>query len=244
MAINDSFDWRRSDRRLFAVVAILFIAIVLLGFGRTYYLKFAFDSRPVASFLVHLHGIVMMAWVLLFAAQIWLIRIKQHRLHMKFGLAATGLAAVLIATGFFTAVAAAKYGSASAPPDIPPLAFMIVPITDVVLFGAFFGAAFYYRKQPATHKRLMLLTAINFLPPALARFPFEWVVSAGPLFFFGVPTLAVVAFIVFDRMRMGKTNTPFLVGAAILIISYPLRLALSATDLWMNFAGWLTTWAA
>lgn len=244
MAVNEAYDWRRSDRRLFGLIAILFVAVVLLGFGRTYYLKFAFESRPVSSMLIHLHGMVMAAWVLLFAGQVWLIRSKRHRLHMTLGLSAVALAAVVMVTGFFTAVAAAKYGTASAPPDIPPLAFMIVPVVDVVLFGLFFGAAFVYRKQPATHKRLMLLTVINFLPPALARFPFDWVLSAGPLFFFGVPAAAAIAFIAYDRIQTGRVNKPFLIGAVILIVSYPLRLAISGTPLWMNFAGWLTTWAA
>lgn len=244
MAVNESFDWRRSDRRLFAIASILFIAIVLFGFGRTYYVKFAFDSPPVPSTLVHLHGVVMAAWVLLFAAQVWLIRTRKHRVHMKIGVAAVLLAAAIVVTGFFTAVAAAKYGSPSAPPDIAPLSFLIVPELDVVLFAIFFGAAVYFRKQPASHKRLMLLTVINFLPPALARFPFDWVTAAGPLFFFGVPAVAALGFLVLDRVQTGRINKPFLFGAILLIASYPLRLAASGSGAWMSFANWLTTWAA
>jgi hypothetical protein len=244
MAVNEGFDWRRSDRRLFALIAVLFPLVVLTGFGPTYYLKFAVQSRPVASTLVHIHGAVMTAWVLLFVAQVWLIRAKQARVHMKMGIAAALLAAAIIVSGFFTGVAAAKFGTPSAPPDIPPLAFMIVPLTDIVLFALFFGMALYYRKQPATHKRLMLLTVFNFLPPAMARFPFEWVVAAGPLFFFGVPTLAVLGFLLLDWRQTGKVNKPYLVGGLILIASYPLRIIISGTDAWLSFAGWLTTWAA
>ncbi len=244
MAVNEVFDWRRSDRRLFALVAVLFPLVVLIGFGRTYYLKFAVDSRPVASMLVHAHGAVMTAWVLLFVAQVWLIRAKQARVHMKMGIAAAVLAAAIIITGFFTGVAAGKYGSQSTPPDIPSLAFMIVPLVDVLLFALFFGAALYYRKQPATHKRLMLLTVFNFLPPALARFPFDWVAAAGPLFFFGVPTVTALGFLLLDWRQTGKVNKIFLIGAIILIASYPLRIVISSTDAWMSFAGWLTTWAA
>lgn len=244
MAINESFDWRKADRRLFALVAVLFPLTVLIGFGRTYYLKFAVDSPPVPSLLVHIHGLVMTAWVLFFIAQVWLIRSKRAKVHMSLGIAGVALAAIVIIVGFFTAVASAKYGTASAPPDIPPLAFMIVPIVDIILFALLLGAAIVYRKRPATHKRLMLLTVINFLPPAIARFPFDWVVAAGPLFFFGVPTLAAIAFLIVDRWQTGRFNAPYLVGAAILIASYPVRLALSGTDLWMGFAAWLTTWAA
>jgi hypothetical protein len=244
MSVNETFDWRSADRRLFAIVAILFPLIVLIGFARTYYLKFAVDSPPLASLLVHAHGIVMTMWVILFVSQVWLIRSKRARVHMNLGVAGVVLAVIVFVVGFFTAVASAKYGSNSAPPDIPPLSFLIVPIFDMLLFAIFFGAAIYYRRQLATHKRLMLLTAINFLPPAVARFPFDWVLAAGPLFFFGVPAVVAIAFLIIDRWKTGRFNTPYLVGAIVLIASYPLRIALSGTDVWMNFARWLTTWAA
>ncbi len=115
MAVNESIDWRSADRRLFALVAILFPLIVLIGFARTYYLKFAVDSPAVPSLLVHFHGIVMTAWVLFFVAQVWLIRSKRARVHMNLGTAGVALAVVVFVVGFFTAVAAAKYGTNSAP---------------------------------------------------------------------------------------------------------------------------------
>lgn len=244
MAVNEAFDWRRADRRIYAVVSVLFVLAVLAGFGRTYYLSGVVGGPPVPSLLVHAHGIVMAAWVLLFVGQVWLIRTKRARTHMTLGIVGAVLAALVIVVGFFTAVAAAKYGSASFPPEFQPLSFMVVPMTDILLFAGLFGAAYYYRRQPASHKRLMLLTAINFLPPALARFPFDWVASAGPLFFFGVPTLIAVGFLVLDRLQTGRINRPYLVGAAVLIASYPLRIVVGMTDAWMSIAGWLTTWAA
>lgn len=244
MAVNALFDWRRSDRRLFGLVAILFPLTILIGFGRTYYLKFAMDSQPVPSILVHVHGMLMSAWIVFFAVQVWLIRSKQARIHMKLGILGIAIGIAMVIAGFFTAAAAAKYGTSSAPADIPPLAFMIVPIFDLILFTLFFGAAIFYRKRPAAHKRLMLLTVINFLPPALARFPFAFVPAAGPLFFFGVPTLLAIGFLAYDTWQNGKVNVPYLIGTVILIASYPLRLVLAGTDTWMSFATWLTSWAA
>ena len=76
-----------------------------------------------------------------------------------------------VVVGFITALRAARYGSASTPQDVPPLAFMIVPLFDLLMFVILFGAAVYYRRRPAAHKRLMLLTAVNFLPPTIARIP-------------------------------------------------------------------------
>jgi hypothetical protein len=244
MAMNAPFDWRRSDRRLFALVAVAFPLIVLIGFSRTYYLKFAFGDPAVRSPLVHLHGLLMTAWVVFFITQVVFIRTKHARVHMRTGMIAIGLAVLMIIVGFFTAVAAAKNPSAAAPPGIPPLSFMAVPLFDMVMFAGLFAAAIYYRKRPAAHKRLMLLTVINFLPPAIARFPVDSLQALGPLFFFGVPAVLAIGLLIYDTRRNGKLSRPFLIGAIALIASYPLRLAMSGTEAWTAFATWLTTWAA
>lgn len=244
MAINNAFDWRRSDRRLFAIVAICFAAVVLIGFARTYYLKFAFESPVLPSALVHIHGLVMSTWVAFFVLQVWLIRSKKPKVHMNLGMIGIVLAILVIVVGFFTAAAGAKNGSTSSPPDVPPLAFFVVPFVDLVIFAGLFAAAIYYRNNLANHKRLMLLTAVSFLPPAVARIPIASLQSLGPLVFFGVPAVVAIGLLVFDRWRTGKLNKPFLIGAVILIASYPTRIAVSGTEIWIAFATWVTSWTA
>lgn len=242
--MNEQFDWRRSDRRLFAAVAVLFPIIVLIGFARTYYLKFAFGTPPVPSLLVHFHGLLMTLWIGFFIGQVWLIRSKNHRIHMNMGMLGVALAIGIVVVGFFTAVAGAKYASQATPPDIPPLVFLAVPLFDLLVFAILFSAAIFYRKRPAEHKRLILLTVLNFLPPAVGRFPFEPFISGGPLVFFGVPAVIAILLLIFDTWRNRKLNAVFLTGALLLIASYPIRIALSGTDAWIAFATWLTTWAA
>ncbi|MEO7673995.1 MAG: hypothetical protein ABIU09_07945, partial [Pyrinomonadaceae bacterium] len=139
--MNEPFDWRRSDRRIFLAVAILFPVIVLIGFGPSYYVRFAFDRPPVPSMLVHLHGLLMTSWVVFFIAQVLLIRTKRQKVHMKLGLLGVALATLMVVVGFFTAAAAAKNGSASTPPGIPPLAFFVVPFFDIIMFAGLFRAA-------------------------------------------------------------------------------------------------------
>jgi len=239
MAMNPPFDWRRYDRRLFAAAAILFPIIVLIGFARTYYLKSAFGGPP-AGWLVHLHGALMTIWVGFFISQVWLIRTRNHKVHMNMGLIGIALASLILVVGLFTAAAAAKYGSPSTPPGVEPLRFLVVPLVDLVIFAGIFTAAIVYRNKLADHKRLMLLTCINFLPPAIGRLPIAPLQAMGPLFFFGVPTVIAIAFLIFDTWKTGKLNKPFLIGAIVLIASYPLRIILSGTDAWMAFATWFT----
>lgn len=235
---------RSLEHRLYWLIAILFLLVVLAGFARTYYLKFAFAAPPLPGVLVHLHGILMTAWVALFLTQVYLISAKRIKAHMSLGMLGVALAIAIIPVGFMTGAAAAKYGSTASPPDISPLSFFIVPFVDMVYFAVVFGLAIYYRKRAADHKRLMLLTVINFLPPAVARLPIAPLQALGPLFFFGVPTLAAIILLIYDTRKHGKLNKLFAAGAAVLIVSYPLRLVISSTGAWMNFAAWVTTWAA
>ena len=244
MAMNEPFDWRRSERRLFLIVAIAFPLIVIAGFGPTYYFKPISGGPPLPSLLVHTHGLLMSAWIVFFVAQVWLIRTKNAKTHMNIGLVGIALAILMVIVGFFTAAAAARNGSPSSPPDIPPLAFFVVPFFDILLFAGLFTAAVYYRKRPANHKRLMLLTVLNFLPPAVGRLPVAAFQSLGPLFFFGVPAVLAIVLLAYDTWANKKLNKVFLVGAIVLIASYPLRMLLAGTPAWMAFAAWVTSWAA
>lgn len=161
-------------------------------------------------------------------------------MHQRLGLAGIWLAAVILPVGFFTAVRAAKYGSTSTPPGASRLGFLIVPLLDLVLFTVFFGAAIYYRKRPAEHKRLMLLTALNFLPPALARIPIASLQATGPLWFFGFPLVLALSCLALDRWHYGKINRAFVVGIALLFAGYVARLALMGNPTWLAVAERLT----
>ena len=239
--MNHTTDRHLFDRRLFMAAAIGFPLIVLAGFARTYYLKPWFAAPPLPSLLVHLHGLVMTAWVLLFVVQVWFISSKRIRLHQRLGYAGVGLGALVIATGIPTALRAAKFGSTSTPPDIPPLAFLIVPLADIVVFALLFGGAIYYRRKAAAHKSLMLLTAIALLPPAVARIPVTSLQALGPIWFLGLPTVVAIGCLVLDARRRGFVNKVFLTGTVVLIASYVVRLAIMPTEAWTTVATWLVS---
>ena len=236
---------RVDDRPLFLIVAVAFPIFVFAGFARTFYLKPFIDAPPLPSYVVHLHGLAMTAWVALFIAQVWLVRANKVKVHQQLGLAGIGVAIAVVIMTFFTSVAAAKYGSPSFPKEVPAISFAIMPLMDLVVFPSLFGAAMYYRKRsPANHKRLMLLTVLIFLPAPLARLPI--IASAasalGPGFFFGVPVLLAIITIVWDARRNGL-NKVFAIAAALWVLSIPLRIALSGTTAWINFATGLTRFA-
>ncbi len=232
---------RDFEHRFFFAVAVLFPIAVLIGFAPTFYLKPLFNTPPIPRIIIYVHAFLMTAWIALFITQVYLISAKKILVHRKLGFLGAALGVGIIAAGLFTAIAATKYGSATAPAGINPLEFMMVPFADMLVFAVLFGAAIYYRKVAATHKRLILLTVINFLPPALARYPGGVMDKFGPLWFFGIPTLLTLFVLIGDTWKHRKLNKIFLFASIFLIASWWLRLPLSTTDAWHNFAAWLTS---
>lgn len=232
---------RTREKRFFLLAGILFPVLVMIGFSRNYYLRPLFALGPLYSDMVRFHAVVMTAWILLFATQTWLVSSKRVKLHMKLGWAGVALAVLVLVTGYFVSIGAVAHQTAADRGGIPPLVFLVVPIADLVVFVVFFGLAIAWRKRSAEHKRLMLLTAANFLPPAAARFPVESVLALGPLWIFGVPTVLTIAALIFDTWRNGKVNRTFLVGSIVLIASFPLRMVIGGTDVWLRLAEWMTT---
>jgi len=229
------------DRLLFGATAILFPLLILIGFGRTYYLRGLFSAPAIPTPLVHVHGILMTLWVLLFIVQVRLIAIRNVVLHRRLGYASVALAAAIVITGIPTALRLGKYGSPSTPAGIPSQLFMIVPLIDLSMFVLFYGAAIWFRRRPAEHKRLILLTVINFLPPSLARIQVPTLLALGPVWFFGLPTLLVLTVLTLDARRSGRVNPVFLAGTILLIAAFPLRLALLNTAAWERMSAWLIT---
>lgn len=240
MAVNATINrGRTKDRRLYIWVAVFLPLIVLAGFARTYYLKGLFGTPALPGLLVHFHGIVMTSWVVLFVVQVSLVASRRTRIHQRLGVGGGILAALVVLVGVITAIAAAARGAA--PPGVPALQFLVVPLGDMLVFAILIGTALYFRRRLETHKRLMLLAAVNLLTPAIARIPLSFIETGGPLVFFGLTDLCVLACVAFDTYKNRRLHPVFLWGTLLIIASQPLRIILAGTDAWMRFATWLVS---
>ncbi|MBX7169811.1 MAG: hypothetical protein K1X72_02565 [Pyrinomonadaceae bacterium] len=234
MAINSTFLPRPSDRNLYLLAGIAFPLLVLIGYFKSYYfISFFSDARPITNSLVHLHGIVMSAWVLYFTAQIALIRTKNVKLHMTMGFAGIGLAAIVVIVGLLTAYDSHVVRHV-APPGISPYSFLVIPLGDLFFFVTFFAGAIYYRKRPAEHKSLMLMTAINFLPPAISRIPI-YPEQFFMLWSFGIPCLAAIVCLIWHSIKYRKINKVFALAVVAYVIFQPLRIIFGMSESWINF---------
>ena len=225
------------EHRFFLVFAVLFPIVTVIGFAPTYYFKTFFNGPPLPSLLVHAHGLVMSLWIVLFTVQAFLISARNIKLHISLGFLGITLAVAVVILGVWTGCAALARGSAF--PGYTPEQFFMVPVGNMLTFTLVFGAAVYYRRDAATHKRLMLVTMLNFLDPSIGRLPFQFVVDLGTIWFFAVPDTIAVALLAADTYRTGKLNKPFAAATAFMTIWGPVRMLIARTDTWTHLAQWI-----
>lgn len=226
------------DRRFYSGMAIALALTVLIGFGPTYYLK-AFGPGPMATqsggpmtLLVHTHGLLFTAWMLLFIGQTALVAQHKVAVHRRMGIAGALLAGAMVVVGTLTALKLAARGAA--PPGVDPLSFLLIPLGDMVLFAGFVAAALRLRANREAHKRLMLLAYVSIIAAAVARLP--GVLPLGPLAFFGLAFLFILVGIIYDLGSRKRVHPVYLWGGGLLALSVPLRLAVSGTDAWKSLA--------
>jgi hypothetical protein len=223
-------------------MAIALALTAFVGFAPTYYLRSFFGAPVTVSGsttltpLAHLHGAVFTGWVLLFLVQTSLVASHRVAVHRRLGIAVGMLAAVMTIVGVSTALSAAARGAA--PPGVDPLVFLAIPLGDMVVFPIFVAAALWLRRDKETHKRLMLLAYISIIVAAVARMP--GVLALGPLGFFGLTFLFLLAAIVYDLISRRRVHPAYLWGGALLVASVPLRLFISGTATWQSVARFLT----
>ena len=228
---------RQRERLFFTGMAIAIVITVFAGFAPTYYLKSYFGSAQL-PLLLHMHGIIFSSWLVLFLVQTALVAANRTRIHRRLVITGAVIAVLMVLVGTVTAIIRAKQGAA--PPGVPPLVFLTVPLADMLVFPSLVGAGFYFRRRVDVHKRLMLLATIAILPAAVARLPFAFIMQTGPLAFFGLADLFIVPLIIYDIISRGRPHRATVIGGLLIVISAPLRLMLGGTQAWLSFASWLT----
>ena len=167
----------RATPSFFFGAHLVLLAVVLVGFSPSFYLRAGFHHVTRLPTLLYVHGVVLTVWFLLTVVQGWLIRAQTLRLHRRLGYAAAGFAAIVIVFG--TLANLRLISEIDSPADGENIVVWGNFFT-LVMFAAFVSLAVRFRKRPDAHKRLMLLASMSIVGPALARFP-RWPIFAGGL---------------------------------------------------------------
>lgn len=239
-ALGDGGGQKRTmERRFYGGFALAILLTVFVGFSRSFYLKPAFPGYPAPPepiFMVH--GFFFSAWILLLLVQTTLIATGNLRLHRTLGGLGAALVAAIVPLGIYAGLIAAHRPGGFVGVPIPPLQFLIVPLASIVLFAGFVVFAIVRRRDTQTHKRSMLLGTLQMATPAIARWP--GLAPFGPLAFFGITDLFLIAMAIFDFRSRGRLHPVTLWGGILTIVAQPAQLMLSGTDGWLGFARWAT----
>ena len=229
---------QRGERRFWGGMAFALALVAFAGFAPSYYLKSRFGAGPQLTPLLHLHGAVMSAWLVLLVTQTAFIAARRVTWHRRLGIVGVILATLLVVLFARVAILRAHQGVLG-PGFVPPLQFLAIPLMSVIVVPALIGAAIYYRKRSDYHKRLIMLANLEIVTPAAARLA----ILAGffPPVGFAVMDAFLVAIVVRDLITLRRVHPATLWGGLLLLVSQPLRFLVSGTPAWMAFAKWLAS---
>ena len=188
---------------------------------------------PALAPRVVAHGILFSSWVVFFLVQAALAASGRIKLHRRLGVTAAGLAVIMVVTTPPMAIALAKRGL----PPGQPLEFLLVILSDLLLFTIFVAAGMYNRRRSETHKRLKLLARVSILPPSNSRWPIA-VKHPAPVII-GIMLVFLAAAPISDLLFRRRLSRVSLWGGLAVLVSLPLRFAVAQTAAWHALANWL-----
>jgi hypothetical protein len=221
---------RVADRWIYVFMAALFVLTALVGFipdSIGLLATVEAGQRPPLPPVLHAHAVLMATWLTLLLTQTTLMATGRGARHRKLGL----VAVVLVPLMVFMMVGVTMSGwsrFASIPPGaLPPEALagtkaflsnlLMEQIRTVVLFPVLIAWALLVRKKdPETHKRLMILATLLPLPAAIDRM--TWLPGTlpdSPSSVHLYSLLWLMPALIYDVARRGRIHRAYVIGIAL-----------------------------
>jgi hypothetical protein len=206
-----------AERRFYSMMALMMIALVLIGFAPSFYLRGVVPAfprpNPTLTPLVLLHGAVFTLWMLIFWAQTALVAAGRRDIHMKLGISGMVLAALMVPLMYLVAVG--QVARANQPPFTTPLTWTAVPLFIIPVYAILVWLGWSRRREAQAHKRLMLCAALLFAEPAIGRMPLAPPVLPGFAFLMTLALLVYVPLMLWDRKTLGRLHWATKLGAGL-----------------------------
>lgn len=236
---------RRRESRFFSGLASVMAFVVCAALVQNHYLAETLPGQALRSApqgVIALYDGVLAAWMILLVVQTTLVRKGLMNLHRSIGVGGMVLAILLLTLGAYGAIVAANYPAGWAGASVPPDVYLILPIVDFVLFGAYVAMAYTKRHGRKAHKRWIILATINLLGTAIAQIlPTAWMEVSGFFLVFVFADIFIIAILLWDLQSLGRLHPVTLWGGLLLVASQPLRLAFAGTATWQAFADFATS---
>jgi hypothetical protein len=228
----------RNDNRFFSGMALLILVTVFVGFARTYFLAGVFRA-PLPNILIHIHGVVFSAWIVLLITQISLVTAGRVDIHRKLGLWGFGLACLMVVLGVLAATDSLSRSFSPPGSGLDPKTFYAVPILGILVFAVLVFFAYRERMNPAAHKRLIMLATFSLLLAPTGRPPFAAITAARPYlagFFVWIFLLLLVGY---DLWSTHKVHRATIWGGIFVVVAIQLLIPVGMTNAFHGFANFM-----
>ena len=237
----------RDDRVPSAVWAGILWVGMFAGFGTDipYFVKIA----PPPPAVIWVHGAVFTIWMVLLTAQVLLVLGDRVAWHRTVGWFVAGWACVMAVMGPWAVVASEVFNLHAQIPGFLNPPFLSVNIVDIAGFLALLAWGIMLRKNPAAHRRMMILATVSLADPGFARFS-GWLWPNEPpsvavwfFYTFYGNVLLVVLMAAWDWWR-GRLMRSFVIGAGALLAAECLASFAYFWQPWQALTtGWVEAWA-
>lgn len=242
---------RPKGEMFYVQMAVVCLAVALLGFAPTFWLPLArgqFHANPV----VYLHGSVFFSWGVFYIWQAWLAETNRLQRHRAVGLAGVSLATLMVVLGVLVSLNSTHLAAGAGQLDAA-LAFSFIPLSSIAFFAVFFVAAIVNARRREWHKRLILVAAVSLLGAAVARWGIVFFAPPGPPGppppFVDVPPsvvadLLLVVAMIRDKRVTGRVHPAYTIGLVSNLALKAIEAPFAATALWHGWAAAIYSLAA
>ena len=233
----------KADRLFYTGAGAMFLVLALIGFQHYIFGGRHFDGTPIDPAMLAIvvaHSSAIFAWFLLFFVQALLIASRNRGVHMKLGWSVLVIASAIAVTGPIVAVRSTRANSFGGVIfDWPGPSFLLIMLTEIVLFVVFVAIGVLNRKRPRIHRPMMLLASLSILSGATARIGLvnsifglhTWTALFGPVVAVGVLLLGL-------RWVLTRSlDREFAVGFAVFTLVTLAVGQLAFSNVWVSWAG-------
>ena len=223
-------------RRLYLPATILIIVIALVGFWPSYFGP-ALKGRVHVPPVIHLHAVIYVTWLALFATQVALAATNRVKLHMQLGRWIMAYGVIVVIAGLMAL--AQGFGKRLATGDVfRAQRWFFGVLKDLVFFVPFLVAGWVYRRKPEIHKRLMIMATAILVLPAVSRMSFLG--TPVPLWkFMLVWPIPVYLLMIHDFYKKRLIHPVYLIGVAAML-TMRLILPVGSSRAWQSIAAVIT----
>lgn len=240
--------------QFFRRLGLAYALLTLLAFSTTYFLPLA-SGRFVGPAILHVHGVLFLAWPNLFLAQGYSAA-RSRRWHRTLGLIGISLATAMVLTGLLAIGSSITSWTAR---GVGPQgqAISVIAFTGLAMFAGFFIAAVAEARDRQAHPRLMALATLAIMQAVSGRLllmgllggnsdmvrpgllpPVDLMRTMVPHLAFDVVILGVLA--LHDRRTLGRIHRVTLIGGGIVLAVHATRHQLADSAAWLALADFLS----